>query len=989
MKQRLRSKTLICLILTFAFLVNSASAGILVTRSDGMRFTGADGIDFIGTDGIRFTGADGFINTYVNGLRFTGADGVRFTGADGTRFTGADGLTYITGNGARFTGADGIDIARVDGLRFTGADGVRFTGADGTAYQANSLVLRQANGVSIINPQGVLITGADALRFTGADGTAVFADALRFTGADGLRFTGADSIVGFDANGNIVFNLPAPLGGSIAGPDGMRFTGADAIFSLIEEARFTGADGIELLGLNNLLPTVTNALQSVDPELVVLLDQLTDDTGVNAVVTFHQYPTESDLNRLRQIGILGGTKFRVLPMIYIIANRQQMALISQMPNVRSIYGNRTLKLTSDPYFKPTGVGRVSEDDDLQAANSGLPVTGKNVTVAVLDTGVNGLHNDLAGRVVQNVKLLDLQGLPLGFLPPIPIENLPTTDLLGGHGTFVSGIIAGSGASSGGKYNGVAPGAKILGLGAGDLNLSFVLSGFDYLLHKGAQYNVKVVNCSFSTDAVFDMNDPVNIATKMLTDRNVNVVVSAGNTGPGAATLNPYSVAPWVISVGATDHKGVLANFSSRGVFGDTMFQPSLVAPGVNVVSTRSIGLQAGLLGLLGADLQRLTLPEIPFYTTSSGTSFSAPQVSGAIALMLDANPNLKPAQVKEILQRSATPMPNYFAHEVGAGMLNTYAAVTEAAYPDRMTGTFRSTLTNGDTRYATTTEIGTAQLNQNSNASTVRSMPANTVQSNFYIAWKPSILSSLGLRIFDGNGSLLGKSEKTNLLGLFAKNEKVSVRPSTTNLTAQIVSSSGSAALQQFLFASEVTKVESSTLSDLGSVSAADRNLINEGVRKFLLFPSGNRYFPNAAFTRAEFAEALLRTGKVPQFVDRHAMYADVRDMTTRNAVESAQGFQSGKLFYDVNANFRPDQSVSRLVYAVAMVKAAGLESQASSSFLPLLMGDTGQIPSQWRGYAAVALQKGWLTLNSNKFEPNRNVTRTELARGIVTLSKQ
>ena len=215
--------------------------------------------------------------------------------------------------------------------------------------------------------------------------------------------------------------------------------------------------------------------------------------------------------------------------------------------------------------------------------------------------------------------------------------------------------------------------------------------------------MRVVNCSFSTEAVFDYNDPVNIATKMLTESGVSVVFSAGNSGPGNNTLNPYAAAPWVIGVGATDEKSALASFSSRGVFGDKMFSPSLVAPGVNVASLRSLGTQIGTLGLAGADTQRLTLFELPFYTTASGTSFSAPQVSGAIALMLEANPDLSPAQIKDILQRSATPLPKYFAHEVGAGMLNTYAAVLEAAFPERATGTFRAASANDGATFSTST----------------------------------------------------------------------------------------------------------------------------------------------------------------------------------------------------------------------------------------------------------------------------------------------
>src|SRR4029077_13466005 len=123
--------------------------------------------------------------------------------------------------------------------------------------------------------------------------------------------------------------------------------------------------------------------------------------------------------------------------------------------------------------------------------------------------------------------------------------------------FVAGVIAGTGQQSGGKYAGVAPGANILGLSAGDASLLFILSGFDYLLGNAAAFNVRVVNCSFSANTVFDVNDPVDVATKMLTDNGVSVVLSAGNTGPRSDSLTPYSVAPWVISPGAPDNNGKL------------------------------------------------------------------------------------------------------------------------------------------------------------------------------------------------------------------------------------------------------------------------------------------------------------------------------------------------------------------------------------------------------------------------------------------------
>lgn len=994
MKSSITLKKFTCCLLLIAFILNTVPAGISVIDSDGMRFTGADGVDFIGTNGMRFTGADGFINTEVNGVRFTGADGQRFTGADGTRFTGADGVTFISSNGARFTGADGIEVLSADSMRFTGADGVRFTGADGTIYQADSVIVRGADGITIINPSGINLLGADGMRFTGADGVeAAAADGMRFTGADQIRFTGADQITGFGANG-VVFNLVSPANGTLTGPDGSHLVYSDAVFTTLDALRFTGADTIELTGMANEFQEAGSKLQSVDPELALLLEQSTDDSSINAVLVFHQYPSETDLNNLRQLGIVGGTQFRVLPMIYVSATRLQLEAVSHLVNIRSIYGNRTLKFDSDPFYKPTQVPRVATDQDLQTQNSGMPVSGKNITVAVLDTGVNSLHNDLSGKVVQNVRLVDAQSVPLGFTYPSPVENVPNTDLLNGHGTFVSGVIAASGVSSSGKYNGVAPGANILGLSAGDLNLMHVLSGFDYILQKGASYNVRVVNCSFSTEAVFDYNDPVNIASKILTDSGVSVVFSAGNTGSGNATLNPYAVAPWVVSVGATDEKSTLAPFSSRGVFGDPLFSPSVVAPGVNVVSLRALGTQTGTLGLAppGADLLRLTPAELPFYTTASGTSFSAPQVAGAIALMLDANPNLSPAEIKEILQRSATPLPNYYSHEVGAGMLNTYAAVLEAAFPARRTGVFRAALENDGVRFSTaTTQISGGQAGQNSPDSRPERLPPGAIQSSFYIAWNIASQNNLGLKIFDSGGNLLGKSDRSNSTGLFGKGEKVTVNfPPAGDLRAEVNYTSGVGTPQSFLSATEVTRAINNSLDDLGSVPAQNQALVYEGLRKALVNTAGTKFYPNSVVTRADLAAGLIRTGKVPQFIAGNHLYSDVLDLTSRGAVESVQSGPSGSLIFDAAAGgaFNPDQPATRLVTAVALVKAAGLDSLAATSSLPFTVSDANTIPIQWRGYAAVALQKGWLSLSNNKFNPNNSITRLDLTIALVGLSR-
>ena len=228
-----------------------------------------------------------------------------------------------------------------------------------------------------------------------------------------------------------------------------------------------------------------------------------------------------------------------------------------------------------------------------------------------------------------------------------------------------------------------------------------------------------------------------------------------------------------MSVGATDTQGRLANFSSRGDFASALFRPTVVAPGVNVVSLRGSGVTnvTGAEGIANGDLKRLSLSELPYYTTASGTSFSAPQVSGTIALMLEANPNLTPANVRDILQRSATPLPPYYEHEVGAGMLNAHAAVLQAAYPERKIGTWRATLDRGQVSFANDplkTFGGTVQ--PNGYYETTVQVPADTVFASVQIGWGPlSSVNDLGLSVYDSSGNLRGQSNAINLPGLQGK----------------------------------------------------------------------------------------------------------------------------------------------------------------------------------------------------------------------------
>jgi serine protease AprX len=988
----LKTRQFIALALALLLCVGSVSAGITITGADGITATGADGINYIGTSGITATGADGFLYFAPNGITATGADGITATGADGITATGADGYTYTGANGITATGADSnAAITRADGITATGADGITITGADGTNYKADSVTIRKPNGITATGADGITATGADGITATGADTRQItHADGITATGADGITISGADGITATGADGTI-FQI-APSGITISGADGITATGADGI-------TISGATGFIETSANSVLSTADaqgSGIRSVDPELAVKLNSLTDDSNVDAIIVYHQQPTNADITDLQKIGVLGGTTYRALPMIAVTAKKQQLISISHLPSVRSIYGNRTLQPATDPYLSMTGTDRVRRDADLTRKNLGLPVSGRNVTVAVLDTGVDGTHSDLSGRVVQNVKLADTQSVSAGFTQPVDVENLPDTDQADGHGTFVAGLIAGNGVRSGGKYNGIAPGANVVGLSAGDLNLSFVLSGFDYLLSNGAGLNARVVNCSFSANTVFDINDPVNVATKILTDKGVNVVFSAGNTGPGQHTLNPYAVAPWVISVGATDQNGQLADFSSRGDMGSNLFHPTIVAPGVNVASLRATGVNVtASSGLAVADTSRLSASELPFYTTGSGTSFSAPQVTGAIALMLEANPGLAPQQVRDILQRTATPLPNYFEHEVGAGMLNVDAAVLEAAFSDRHMGTWRATLNRGQVSFVNDQpQQFSGSVSPTSSYDTNVNVPANAVLASVQTSWGPlSSLSNLALTLTDANGSLLGASNSPNRPGLTGKREGYTLRaPAAGSIHVNLKQTLAAVSTSQPVYGLlQATRVQYAPLNDLDGLSVAARADVYQALRMFAMSSYGNRFRPGFGVTRADLAAALVKGARVPQYLPGQSHYTDVRDASTMLFVESAQSSPNGALFTDAapGSQFRPDDYATRLAAAVALVRAAGLQAEANAAASqPLNLNDASDVPSALRGYVAVALAHGLLTADGGNFRAQSALTRAELAHALVIISK-
>ena len=228
-------------------------------------------------------------------------------------------------------------------------------------------------------------------------------------------------------------------------------------------------------------------------------------------------------------------------MVYVTGTRDQIVEISRLRSVRSIYGNRTLQLTADPSEGATGVGRAWRDADVTRHNSGLPVSGRGVTVAVLDTGIDSTHADLAGRVVQNVKLLDAQaGRRLRAAAAVrgcrTINSRPRDVRSGRRRRQRHEVGGATRASRRARRCGCRPALTPL-----------LLAGFDYMLDAAR------TTCGRQRTSRGSLRRADSVTShEELTEQGVSVF-SAGNTGR-PATVNPYAAAPW--SLRRRDEGGV-------------------------------------------------------------------------------------------------------------------------------------------------------------------------------------------------------------------------------------------------------------------------------------------------------------------------------------------------------------------------------------------------------------------------------------------------
>lgn len=287
----------------------------------------------------------------------------------------------------------------------------------------------------------------------------------------------------------------------------------------------------------------------------------------------------------------------------------------------------------------------------------LRLRGKGVRIAVLDSGV-APHPDLEGRTI----------LFQDFTKKARVSAYDDC----GHGTHISGILAGSGVMSGGRYSGMAPAcelvhAKIL-YADGEGDSSALLRALEWILQIHKKQRVHVLNLSLAVYGLADEQMLLEMSQMLeyVSGKGILVVTAAGNQGPAYGTISQIAQSFRVLTVGChdfgyTDQKGHSCEMrSGRGSYGLEVRKPDLVAPGTDIHSCAHRPLRA--YGGWG-------------YAAKTGTSMSVPIVAGAAALLLEQQPQMSSYMVKRRLQLSTTDLHENYAKQ-GYGMLNMEKLLT-------------------------------------------------------------------------------------------------------------------------------------------------------------------------------------------------------------------------------------------------------------------------------------------------------------------------
>jgi len=420
-----------------------------------------------------------------------------------------------------------------------------------------------------------------------------------------------------------------------------------------------------------------------DPPLAPVQDFLAGELGtltgaVPTTVLVHGTDVAAARAAVAATGMSAVTEFERIGVVVASGTADQIEAARAEPGVTYLEGNSPIAFTQETSNTATrGAEAVST---LTGAN-GLALDGSGVSVAVIDSGVDPTHpyfrdDDGSSAVVASLKSVCLVESDPSTDCVLPVPTVVDTDTIsgGGHGTHVSGIVAGrpTTLSDGGTLTGAAPGASIVSISTGavllivgaDSALNWVLENHEAPCGAGVSAEVcppiRVTNNSYGPTGggEFDPNSATVKLQRALAAEGVVTVWAAGNDGGdgSASVTNPPGQDPTggILSVASYydqdtgTRDGVVSEYSSRGAAADPTTWPDLSAPGENITSSCRLYLPICSTGLDPRNGPGLL--DVGTFNTISGTSMAAPHIAGIVAQLVQADPSATPAEIEAALK---------------------------------------------------------------------------------------------------------------------------------------------------------------------------------------------------------------------------------------------------------------------------------------------------------------------------------------------------
>lgn len=405
-----------------------------------------------------------------------------------------------------------------------------------------------------------------------------------------------------------------------------------------------------------LMKDIDENNNKVFDQLDTLMDAASDTDELPVIVVFNDKMDSSKKDMLSKItgDIKVKHEFETIPGMALTLSKKQIDTLSKLDFIKQVEYDAPVHIWNDKANYWFGTQKAYTDFGVDGDRNGNPrsYSKDDIVIAVIDTGIDAKHVDLDG------------GKVIGWKDVVNGKTTPYDD--NGHGTHCASIATGEGDGNS-AYKGVAPGAALVGVkvldSQGSGSMSDVTAGIDWAVANKATYGIEIISLSLGTDSSSNGQDSTSLAVNNAVNSGIVVCVAAGNSGPSRYTIGSPGAAANAITVAAMADVGEmgfnLAYFSSRGPTADGRTKPDIAAPGYNITAAKANSTNG--------------------YVQYSGTSMATPFTAGTVALMLDAKPDLTPAQVKNIITTTALDW-GISGNDIdfGYGRLDGYSAIKSA-----------------------------------------------------------------------------------------------------------------------------------------------------------------------------------------------------------------------------------------------------------------------------------------------------------------------